>query len=51
MGLFNKVFGTYSEREIKKIIPIQKQVLDLADQYTAMSETELRNQTQVFKER
>lgn len=51
MGLFNKVFGTYSEREIKKIIPIQKQVLELADQYTAMSETELRNQTQVFKER
>ncbi len=51
MGLFDKIFGTYSEREIKKIVPLQKQVLGLADRYAAMSEAELKGQTQLFKER
>ncbi|NLJ69945.1 MAG: preprotein translocase subunit SecA [Clostridiaceae bacterium] len=51
MGLFSKIFGTYSEREIKKIMPLQKQVLDLADKYKNMSEQELRGQTEKFKKR
>lgn len=51
MGLFTKIFGTYSEREIKKISSIQKQVLELADQYKQMSEDELRGQTEIFKKR
>ena len=51
MGLFSKIFGTYSEREIKKITPLQKQVLDLADKYKNMSEQDLRGQTEKFKKR
>lgn len=51
MGLFDKIFGTYSERELKKIAPLQKQVLGLADHYAAMSESELRGQTKIFKDR
>lgn len=51
MGLVTKIFGTHSEREIKKILPIQKQVLDLEESYKALSEEELKGKTQVFKER
>lgn len=51
MGLFTKIFGTYSDREIKKISSIQKQVLGLANQYKQMSEDELRGQTEIFKKR
>lgn len=51
MGLFDKIFGTYSEREIKKIIPLQEKVLNLEKTYAAMSEEELRGQTAKFKER
>ena len=31
MGLFTKMFGDYSEREIKKILPLQKKVLELEE--------------------
>ena len=51
MSLLERIFGTYSEREIKKVLPIQKAVLDLADEYKAMSEEELINQTPILKER
>ncbi len=51
MGLFSAVFGTYSERQIKKIIPIVDSIEALADTYTAMSDTELRAQTDLLKER
>ena len=32
MGLLNKIFGTYSERELKKIYPIRDKVLALEEQ-------------------
>jgi preprotein translocase subunit SecA len=51
MKIINKVFGTYSERQIRKITPILKQVNALGDKYKAMSDSEMRRQTDLFKGR
>ena len=51
MGLLDKIFGTYSERELKRIEPIKNKVLELEDKYKAMSDSELRQQTDLFKSR
>ena len=51
MGLFQKIFGTYSERELKSIYPIADQIEALADEYKALSDAELQAKTPAFKER
>ncbi len=51
MGLINKIFGTYSEREVKKITPVAKKVMDLEPQFQALSDEELRGKTAEFKDR
>ncbi len=51
MGLFKSIFGTYSSRELKRIEPKKQAVLDLADKYGNMSDTELKQQTGILKER
>ena len=51
MGLINAIFGTYSERQIKKIKKIADSVCKLSDKYKDMSNEELRNVTAVLKER
>ena len=51
MGLFDKLFGTYSERELKKIDKIVCKVEDLADKYAKMTDAELAGMTPVFKDR
>ena len=51
MGLFKALFGDYSSRELKRIKPICDKVLALEDKYAAMSESELKSQTAILKER
>ena len=51
MGLFDKLFGTRSQREIKKIQPTVDKILSLEDEYRALSEEALRAKTGLFKER
>ena len=51
MGLITKLFGTRSERELKKIRPIADKVLALENEYTALSEEALRGKTAEFKNR
>ena len=51
MGLFTKLFGTASEREIKKIKPIVDKILAMEGEYAALSEEELKAKTAEFKER
>ena len=55
MGLFSntmsKFFGTHSEREVKRIIPTVDKIEAMADTYKKMSETELKHQTVLLKER
>ena len=42
MGLLNKVFGSYSQREVKKIQPIADKVLALEEDFKRLSDSELR---------
>ena len=51
MSLTDKLFGTYSERQIKKIKPIVDKIESLAEQYGAMSDAELRGTTEILKKR
>ncbi len=51
MGLISKLFGTRSEREIKKIQPIVDSILALEEEYKALSQEELQGKTALFKER
>ena len=45
MGLFNKIFGTYSEKQIKKLNPIVDAIEALGEQFAAMSDEEMRAYT------
>ena len=49
MGLLTKVFGTYSERELKSIYPIVDRIEALEDEYKALSDAELQAKTPEFK--
>ena len=51
MGLFTKIFGTRSQREIKQIQPIVNKVLALEDEYRKLSEDALKAKTAEFKAR
>ena len=51
MGLLTKVFGTYSERELKSIYPIVERIEALEDEYKALSDAELQAKTPEFKRR
>ena len=51
MKLFDKLFGTRSQREIKKIQPVVDQILALEEEYKNMSEEALKAKTQEFKDR
>ncbi len=51
MGLFTKIFGTYSERELKSIYPIVDKIEAMADEYAAMSDAQLQAKTPEFKQR
>jgi len=51
MGLFKKLFGTYSDRQIKRIRPLADAIEALAEKYAAMSDEELCAQTEVLRER
>ncbi len=51
MGLFTKLFGTHSQREIKKIMPMVDRILELEDTYKALSEEELKGKTAELKAR
>lgn len=51
MSLLDKLFGTYSDREIKKIRPVMDKVLALDAEMQQMTDEALRNKTAEFKER
>ncbi len=51
MGLFDKIFGNYSEKELKKIRPVADRVLALEKTYEAMSDAELKGMTPKLRER
>ena len=51
MSVIDKVFGTHSERELKRIKPVMEQVVALREQMMALSDEELRGKTKEYKNR
>lgn len=51
MGLLQKIFGTHSENELKRIYPIADYIESLEPKMQELSDEELRGKTQEFKER
>ena len=51
MGLFTKIFGTYSDHELKKIYPIADQIEALEEEYKALTDAQLQAKTAEFKAR
>ena len=51
MGIFDKIFGTHSERELKRIYPIVDKVESLRDSMMALSDEQLKAKTKEFKDR
>lgn len=51
MGLFDKIFGSYSDKQIKKIKPLVQQVLNLEQEYRGLSEAALKEKTPYLKEK
>ena len=51
MSFFEKLFGTHSERELKRIEPIVQAIEDLRPAMTALSDEELKDKTAEFKKR
>lgn len=51
MGLFEKIFGSYSDKELKKIDPIIDKIESLDKETAALTDQELKNKTIEFKER
>ena len=51
MGIFSKVFGSYSTRELARIEPLKKKVLELDEEFQALSDADLKEKTNEFRER
>ncbi len=51
MGFMEKIFGSYSKRELKRVNPIAQKVFDLEDEFKKKTDDELKAMTPKFKER
>ena len=51
MGIFTKIFGTYSDRQIKKIIPIVDKIEALEEEISKLTDAEMKAKTDEFKNR
>ena len=51
MGILDKLFGTRSEREVKRLLPTVDKIEALSDEYAALSDEALRAKTEEFKAR
>ena len=50
MGLLKKIFGDYSAKEVKRVVPIKNKVLALEEEYAKLTDKELQAKTPEFKE-
>ncbi len=51
MGFINRIFGSYSSKELARIEPIKNKVLALDEEYQQLSDADLKAKTQEFKDR
>ena len=49
MSIFNKIFKTYSEKEVKRVMPLVEQINGLEEKMSKLSDSELRGKTEEFK--
>lgn len=49
MGILKKVFKTYSEKEVKRVMPLVEQINGLEEKMAKLSDSELRGKTESFK--
>ena len=50
MGVFSKIFKSYSEKEVKRIMPIVEQINNLEGEISKLTDEELKNKTNKFKQ-
>ena len=50
MSIFSKIFKSYSEKEVKRILPIVENINNLEEEISKLTDKELRNKTEEFKE-
>ena len=50
MGIVSAVFGTHSDREIKRLTPLVDRVMGLEEEYSKLTDKELQAKTPEFKE-
>ena len=48
MSIFNKIFKSYSEKEVKRIMPIVDKINSLEDEISKLTDEELKNKTNEF---
>ena len=51
MGLIEKIFGSYSDREIKRIKPVVEKINSLEPEFVSLTDAELKQKTEEFKQR
>ncbi|HAQ63223.1 MAG TPA: preprotein translocase subunit SecA, partial [Ruminococcaceae bacterium] len=51
MSLLTKIFGDYSSKELKRVKPIQQKVLALEEEYSKLTDEQLRAKTDEFRQR
>ena len=51
MGIFNKIFKSYSEKEVKRVMPLVEKINSLEEYISKLTDNELKAKTQEFKER
>lgn len=51
MGIFKSIFGSYSEKEVKRVMPLVEKINSLEDEISKLSDDELVNKTAEFKVR
>jgi len=49
MGIFSKIFKSYSEKEVKRIMPIVEKINNLEGEISKLTDEELKNKTNIFK--
>ena len=50
MSIFKKIFKTYSEKEVKRVMPLVEKINGMEEEISKLSDTELRAKTEYFKE-
>ena len=49
MGIFNKIFKSYSEKEVKRVMPIVEKINGLEEEISKLTDEELKNKTNILK--